>query len=496
MRSLAASEIASRSRLSAGRNARPAAWRVWFSQMVRLRAVRRRARTAVCRVQARTWSLRMAGAVPPAQTIPIAVEPLDHRRSPFSGLTRLTWRRIAQGLLENVLQYTHGMTEALQLPPSPAAGYPYMGLDGRSRRTQEAYLETYARTLLLASCLLADEPRLRLHGRYVADYYREYLVRGTNPADPAYFGRAPDARFNQRTVEAALITVALRQAPEAMWDSLDSGERSRVLDWLESFQDAYVHDTNWRWFAVLTNTFLKLNGRPARLDRIEEHLRRLLTMHADAGWFRDGRTFDYYSAWAMQTFPILWAEWDGDAHADLRDEFYSVNDQFLKTFPHVFSRGGSMPAWGRSQCYRFAASAPLSVAFRRHDRPAIDPGFARRLASGNLLQFIAHPGVIDHGLLTLGFYGENASVIDRYSCVASPYWSSLAFLSLSLSAESEYWTAVENEGFWADPPEEVRFGNTGLSVKHDRESGGTRLYAPQPVRTSDRRYTRPYFEAP
>jgi hypothetical protein len=463
--------------------------------MIGPREGRRRLRVAVHRAQARAWYLRMAGAVPAQPTMPLRISPVDHQLSPLTGLTRATWIGLARGLLENVLQYSDGLTRPLKLPPSPAAGYPRLSLTGRQLFVHEAYVEAVARTMVLAACLLADEPGLTLHGRRVADYYAELLLRGVDPGGNDSFGPPPVAGFNQRTVEAGLMAIALRTAPRALWDPLGRGERERVLDWFEAFRNAPVHDTNWRWLAVLILTFLKLNGRPADSGVVESHLRRLLAMHAGGGWFRDGQAFDYYSAWAMQLFPILWADWDGDAYPELRADLHSHNDDFLQTYPHVFSRRGSMPAWGRSLCYRFAASAPLSVAFMRPGSPVIEPGFARRLASGNLLQFLGRRDAVAHGLLTLGFYGRDSSLVDPYSCVASPYWAALAFLSLALPASNPFWSAVENEGFWADPPAVVHFADTGLWVEHDSESGRTRLHAPQRARQWDRRYNQPYFEA-
>jgi len=427
--------------------------------------------------------------------VPFDPGPSNGQLSPFSGLDRDGWRRVAHGLLENVLQYSAGLTEPLRLRPSAAAGYPYLSLSNRARGAREAYVEGVARTMLLAACLLADEPDLRVDGRRVADYYLELLLRGVRAAGDGSFGRPTGRWPDQRTVEAALVTIALRQAPRALWEPLDNAGRSAVVDWLADCAAAPVHDSNWRWFPVLTSTFVTQNGGRADGGAVAAHLERLLAMHVDEGWFRDGDRFDFYSGWVMQCCPILWAAWDGDSRPDLRDSFYRLNDEFLQTYPHLFSRRGFMPAWGRSLCYRYAASAPLSVAFLRPMPPAIEPGFARRLASGNLLQFIGRDDVIADGLLTLGFYGQDASVVDHYSCTASPYWAALAFLALSLPADNAYWTATESEGFWADPPAGVNFGTTGLRAEHDRATGATRLFAPQRDRQWDPRYGQPYYEA-
>jgi hypothetical protein len=43
--------------------------------------------------------------------------------------------------------------------------------------------------------------------------------------------------------------------------------------------------------------------------------------------------------------------------------------------------------WARSICYRTWVSGAFPVAFMLKEKELIDPGFARRLCSGSLLQF-------------------------------------------------------------------------------------------------------------
>jgi hypothetical protein len=410
-------------------------------------------------------------------------------------LTRAGWRAIARGLLENVLQYTGGLEQPLALPASPAAGYPRLNALGRPIGERPAYAEAFARTLLLAAPLLKDDPGLTLDGKRVADYYRHFLVAGTRDRGPETFGFPRGTIGGQQVVEAALITIALRTAPGALWRPLSAVEQTEVIRWLEPLAARPVHPNNWQWFTILLNTFLTLEGAAPPPGRVRQALNVVRSMYVDAGWFRDGDAFDFYSAWVMQLYPLIWAEWDGASYPDIRDEFYRRNDEFLESYPHVFSRTGHMPPWGRSLCYRFAASAALAVSFRRPGHPAIDPGFARRLCSGNLLQFISRRDTMKDGLLALGFYGEEPPSIDAYSSVASPYWSSKLFLALTLPEHSPFWSARENEGFWDNPPSRFEFGRTGMWSEHDSATGDTRLYAPQAARPDDPRYHAPFYRA-
>ena len=266
------------------------------------------------------------------------------------------------------------------------------------------------------------------------------------------------------------------------------------MNWLDVARRCPVVPNNWRWFSVTVETFLKTAGAHHDAERVNGHLQAIRSFYVDAGWYRDLDKFDYYAAWSLQFYPIFWLLWDGDSLPEIRDEFIARNDEFLRSFPHLLSRRGEIPRWGRSQIYRFGAAAPLAAAFLRSDAPAVDPGFARRLCSGAMLQFIRHPGFLDRGLPSLGWFGEDPGIVDHYSGVASPYWCAKLFVALSLPESSPFWSAQENEGFWANPPREVSLGATGLRVMHDGVTGHTRLFAPQTIPKGDPRYQARWFD--
>ena len=427
-------------------------------------------------------------------TIPLRYESIDSAHSPITGLTRNTWIGLAQGMLENVLQYTDSMQGPVRLPMSIAAAYPRLADDGRVYGRSEAHLETFARTLLLAAPLLHDRPELRLHGRAVADYYLEQLLRGTAPNDACAFPRAGGAAPRHEMVEAATVAICIMESPAPLWTPLSPAEQRRVLDWFSALRNKPVLPNNWRWFSVIINTFLKVHGARHEPGLIRTHLDAILDMHVDAGWYRDLNQFDYYSSWALQFYPIFWLRWDGDAHPDVRDRLNQHNDAFTQSFPHIYSRRGVMPLWGRSSCYRFAAASSLAAAYLRPTATALDPGFARMLCSGNLSQFTRHPEFLRDGIIPLGFHGEQPELIDDYSGVASPYWCAKTFMALLLSEDHPFWSATENDGFWADVPARYDIGRTGMWVQHDAASGHSRLFAPNNGPQGDARYNAPFFD--
>jgi len=406
-------------------------------------------------------------------------EEYDYHTAPISGMIRETWILVGKRLLENTLAHSNGMTDRLRFPDSMAAGYPRLLLYGEIYGQRHEYLESYARTLFLASSLLSIEPDLRVQDRSVKEYYLEYLLRGCDRYDSASFGWETSGEPSQILVEAATICICLSEARKVLWEALSSREQEKVYRWLDQYKDIVPYHSNWNWFTVIINTFLKKEGQAYNSELLADCISRIRSLYRDAGWYLDGTRFDYYSAWAFQIHSLFWMLWDGESNPDFQEEVNVFNDRFLESYSHLFSREGHMPVWGRSVCYRFAASSPLSMAFKRPRTPAMDPGFARYLCSANLNQFVSHPEFLKNGIPSLGFYGENPELIDEYSCVASPFLSTQLFLALTLPENHAFWTAEENIGFWTSPPSRYEFGSTGLWVEHDADTGHSRLHTPE-----------------
>ncbi len=436
--------------------------------------------------------------LPVPHTRLILPEEFDYQSAPVSGMTREIWITVGKRLLENALVYTNGMTSRLRFPDSSAAGYPRLTPSGEIYGQRYEYLEAYARTLFLASSLLTVEPDLRIQGRSVKEYYLEYLLRGCDRYDSASFGWEISGQPSQVLVEAATICICLSEAREVLWEALSSREQEKVYRWLDQYKDIQPYHSNWNWFTVIINTFLKKEGQAYNSKLLADCISRIRSLYRDAGWYLDGTRFDYYSAWAFQVHSLFWMLWDGESNPDFQEEVNEFNDKFLESYSHLFSREGHMPVWGRSVCYRFAASSPFAIAFKRSRPPKLDPGFARYLCSANLKQFVSHPEFLKNGIPSLGFYGENPALVDEYSCVASPFLSTQLFLALTLPEDHPFWTAEENIGFWTNPSSRYEFGSTGLWVEHNCESGHSRLHTqeldPSDKYAKDPRYSKGVFD--
>ena len=119
----------------------------------------------------------------------------------------------------------------------------------------------------------------------------------------------------------------------------------------------------------------------------------------------------------------------------------------METYADFFDRDGFTNMWGRSNIYRNAATSAFDGNLMLHNSTA-DPGLARRISSGSLLQFMTRDDFLFKGVPTLGFYGQFTPLVQGYSCAESPFWLGKAFLCLHLPADHPFWTATENNGTW------------------------------------------------
>ncbi|GAB2716480.1 DUF2264 domain-containing protein [Streptomyces bullii] len=348
--------------------------------------------------------------------------PDDRVRSPRTGCTRAHWEAAADALLAAVEPYA-SEDRALYHLPGDRTSWSGRLSDG---------LEGYARTLLLAA-FRRDERALAR--------YADGLAAGVSGVWPRIGDRS------QPLVEAASIALALRLTRELLWDRLDDGVRQRAAAWLGDALTAEPWPCNWELFPVTVGGFLAEVGHEADASRaaIDRGLERIEQWYVGDGWYTDGdgRKFDYYNGWAMHLYPVLHAWLEQDER--LLDLYGSRLARHLADYARLFGGDGAPMHQGRSLTYRFATTAPLWLGALTGHTP-LSPGETRRLASGALRYFLERRAVDDRGLLTLGWHGPDASVLQGYSGPASPYWASKGFLGLLLPPDHAVWTAPEEPG--------------------------------------------------
>lgn len=359
--------------------------------------------------------------------------PRENRElSPVTGWTREHWAAIADQLLLSVRPYFNDARSLVALP----------GIVSGSGKASDA-LEGFARTFLLFAFRLAGERGRDPLG--FVDWYRDGLICGTDPRNPDRWVR-PDEQA-QAEVEAASIALGLLLTREWLWDTLDEAAKERVVDWLALTPGGRYPDNNWLWFRVTVETFLASVGGPFNEDRVSGDLHRIERFYHRDGWYADGstRAFDYYCGWAMQLYPLLWAQSKGSVglgSEQLLPLFQDRLSAFLDDYVNFFGADGGHILQGRSLIYRLATAAPLwmGALTGATTQPL---GRLRRAASGSLKYFVGQGAIDERGLLSVGLYGAWLSMAQTYSGAGSPYWAAKGFLGLALPADHEVWTAVE-----------------------------------------------------
>ncbi len=385
----------------------------------------------------------------------------NYELSPYTGLTRDSWIAAGKHLLGGIFRHIRHFEDPLVMPRREKQityPHPESPADVYEAEQKAEMFEGLTRSLFIAAPLLKNEPGLELCGYKIADYYRTHILRSCTSGDPLCVGtyeelqemthHADPFRPFQQTVETCALVIGLQVCRDVIWNRYTQQEKDQIADFLSSFAHANTVPQNWRLFNMLDLAFLHQNGYPIDEEIMLEHASQILGYYAGDGWYRDGHCFDYYSCWAFQVYAPLWNCWYGYEHApEIAQKFEEYSNRLMETYPGFFDEDGHVTMWGRSCIYRFAAASPFDGNLcLRH--PSIDPGLARRICSGSLMQFLGREDFYQDGIPTLGFYGQFAPLVQGYSCAESPFWMGKLFLCLDLPEDHPFWTAKENNGCW------------------------------------------------
>ncbi|MDF7823696.1 DUF2264 domain-containing protein [Pontiellaceae bacterium B12227] len=415
----------------------------------------------------------------------------DFETSPFTGMTRAHWVDSALFLMDGVFRHITGLDEPIVIPKQSEVSYPQP--DDPPHRFMAAEFEGLARTFMAAAPVIAERPEAMSNGICLRDYYARQIVQATDPQSPRYVGSISEFTKEygkmqyQQTVEGGALVVGLMQCREQIWDRYSESEQRQVAALLSDYAHSQTIGHNWRFFNVLMLTFLKINGFEIDEAILTDHLQHLMAQYSGDGWYNDSPCYDFYNPWGYHFYGPLWCRWYGYEHEpELAGIIEQRNREFIVNWPRFYSRDGKQLMWGRSLVYRFGCSAALGAHFLMED-PVLDPGFARRIASANMLQFITRDDLYVNGVPCLGYYGPFDPLIQFYSCAASPFWIAKIFVALSLPKDSPFWTARESEGFWPElgnRTETVELEGPGIQIINRGDTGTTEILTgkvPQPM---------------
>ncbi len=207
---------------------------------------------------------------------------------------------------------------------------------------------------------------------------------------------------------------------------------------------------NWRLFNICALSFLKKHGYAIDDDLLKSHLMWITSYHAGNGWYLE-QSYNYYTISLFVVYGTIWSRAFGREHyPEIANVLEKSFAELFETYANFFARNGYINMWARSICYRSWISGGFPASFMLEPKPPFDPGWARRLCSGSILQFTGREDFYQNDIPSLGFYGHREYAIQSYSCPASPFIMFLPFIALALPEDAPFWTAKENDGMWAE----------------------------------------------
>ncbi|MBO5237157.1 MAG: DUF2264 domain-containing protein, partial [Lachnospiraceae bacterium] len=326
---------------------------------------------------------------------------VDFELSPYTGMTRQSWKEAAEHILSGIFQYIHSSDDALVIPRQETEKtYPHKESFGAKLIAEQKAekFEGLTRTMFIAAPLIRDNPQISICGIELKDYYKKLILRSCSKEDPLYVGDYESLqeasnyenplKCYQQTVEIGALVICLWITKNAIWDTYTKDEKDKIAAVISSFAYATTEANNWHLFNMLGLAFLNMEGYPIQKDVMLGHAQAILDYYVGDGWYRDGHFFDYYSCWAFNLYAPIWNLWYGYEHEPyLAKKFEERSNKLMETYADFFDRDGFVQAWGRSGIYRNATTS-VFVGNMLLQNSKGDPGLARRISSGALLQFL------------------------------------------------------------------------------------------------------------
>lgn len=372
----------------------------------------------------------------------------DFNISPFTGMTKRHYIECAKYVLERAFKHVKSIDTPIVFPLVPGKSYPQPGDPAWRFRSFE--FEALERTLTLAGPLMHADPEVTINNIKLKDYYCLQVYNAFTPGHPSSLPlpeELPDATY-QFTCEFGGLFKTLLLLPDIIWPYYTQEQKDQMAVTISKWAHHRTTQNNWRIFNIEALSFLKKNGYEIDDELLKSHLLWVASYHAGDGWYLE-QTYNYYTISLFIVYGTIWNRAFGDQYyPEISDIIEKTAYKLMRTYPNFFARNGFINMWARSICYRTWVSGGFAISFMLKDKSPLDPGWARRLCSGSLLQFTAREDFYENDVPSLGFYGHREFVLQNYSCPASPFIMFLPFVCLAFPDDSPFWTAKENEGIW------------------------------------------------
>ncbi|HVN47964.1 MAG TPA: DUF2264 domain-containing protein [Bacteroidota bacterium] len=374
----------------------------------------------------------------------------DFKRSPFTGMTKKHYVECATFLLEKAFTHIDSIDSPISFPIVPGKTYPQP--NAPDWRYRSAEFEALERTFTLAGPLIHNDPEVTIKGIKLREYYSKHIYNAFTPGHPNSIPlpeTLPDSTY-QFTCEFGGLFKTLLLMPDTIWDSYTQQQKDEMAVCISKWAHHRTTQNNWRIFNIVTLSFLKKYGYEIDDELLKSHLLWVTSYHSGNGWYLE-QTYNYYTISLFIVYLTIWNRAFGDKYyPEIAKTIERSAKELMKTYTNFFARDGSINMWARSICYRTWISGGFPVSFMLKGTSPLDPGWARRLCSGSLLQFVTREEFFDNEIPSLGFYGHREFVLQNYSCAGSPFLMFLPFICLALPDDSPFWTAKENDGMWKE----------------------------------------------
>ncbi len=372
----------------------------------------------------------------------------DYNLSPHTGMTKQHYIECAKYLLERAFTHVRSVDQPISFPTVPGKTYPQPGAPPWRHRSHE--LEALERTFTLAGPLLHLDPDTTIRGISLKEYYKKQFYNAFTPGHPNSLPlpeELPDATY-QFTCEFGGLFKTLLLLPDVLWPWYTDEEKQEMLPTISKWAHHRTTQNNWRIFNIVTLSFLKKNGYEIDDELLKNHLLWVASYHSGDGWYLE-QTYNYYTISLFIVYGTIWNRSFGDEYyPEIAGVIEESAHKLMRTYTNFFGRDGYINMWARSICYRTWVSGGFPVSFMLKGDHPLDPGWARRLCSGSILQFTTREDFYENDIPSLGFYGHREFVLQNYSCPGSPFIMFLPFICLALPDDSPFWTAKENDGLW------------------------------------------------
>ncbi|MEI7423069.1 MAG: DUF2264 domain-containing protein [Prolixibacteraceae bacterium] len=402
----------------------------------------------------------------------------DYTLSPMTGMSRAHYIELAKYLLDRAFSHVSSIESPMVFPAVPGKTYPQPG--SPDWRYRSAEFEALERTFTLAGPLIHIDPETTIRGIHLRDYYCLQFYRTFTPGHANSLPLPedlPDSNY-QFTCEFGGLFKTLLLLPDTIWPCFSEQQKKEMVVTISKWAHHRTTQNNWRIFNIMALSFLKKNGYAIDDELLKSHLLWVVSYHSGDGWYLE-QTYNYYSISLFIVYTTIWNRTFGDEYyPEIAEIIETSAVKLMESVASFFARDGYINMWSRSICYRTWVSGAFPVAFMLREENSLDAGWARRLCSGSLLQFVTREEFFHNEIPSLGFYGPKEYMVQNYSCAASPFLMFLPFICLALPENSPFWTSVENDGMWVhlgSASNKVLLENPGLLLVNHGKTGTSEI---------------------